>query len=371
MDNINRSWYLVLLLLALQLNSCGQSVKRTPLVPPKPKREYGGIVKKIVEYDCDKYFANEQPLKIVRSSCKISEVFEFNLDEIRTKHLWWGFFEYPNDPQFIDISVVGESGQILEKTSTATAGGFFKAFNNKETYSYNAAGFITEWAWFRDNHLDRRLETKYDEFNCPIRKSTFDAENNLVEYTILEYNEHNLPISSTNYDRLDRLVEKQTFEYDFKDSCVITSTFDANGTLTMEEDECASRKNNVVDAISTNGLPGKGFTDIENYPNGQTKTWRYTNEEGKKIEQKYDLNGRIILRTISSNAKTEESFEWKYQQDGKLIEESTTSFISPGKPYYKKSTFYRLDYYGNWVEKYSMDSEFGVIEMFVREIEYY
>jgi hypothetical protein len=111
---------------------------------------------------------------------------------------------------------------------------------------------------------------------------------------------------------------------------------------------------------------------IENYPNGPVKTWRYTNEEGKNIEQTYDLSGRTHPSYDQlSTRKPEESFEWKYRQDGKLLEESTTSFISPGKPYYKKSTFYRLDYYGNWVEKYSMDSEFGVIEMFVREIEYY
>jgi hypothetical protein len=192
---MNRSWYLVLLLLALQLNSCGQSVKRTPLVPPKPKREYGGIVKKIVEYDCDKYFANEQPLKIVRSSCKISEVFEFNLDEIRTKHLMVGVLQRIR--MFLslsEISVVGESGQILETIQVRQRqGGFSRPSNNKDLHiSYNAAGLLTEWAWFRDNQLDWRLETKYDEFNCPIRKSTFDAENNLVEYSILEYDESQL-----------------------------------------------------------------------------------------------------------------------------------------------------------------------------------
>lgn len=355
--------------LLIFLLSCEPSIKRAPLLKEKHKREYGGKVKRIIEYDCDKYWTNENPLKIVKKSCKMYSVMEFNQDEILTKEMKWDDLDYPNDPGFILTVKINESGLIIEKVAKKI-GSF--SFELKSNFSYNQDGFVTEKVIYSDNVFSSREETIYDEFNCPIKEIYYDENNEIEYYYINKFDKLNREISSEKYSKDNSLEKKWTKEYEKdNDDWIARKTYDADGNLIDKDDKRESYKMNKVDYLYTTGLPDEGFTDIEYYSNGKVKTWHYKNQNNHDVYQTYDENGRIIERKIYFNEEWLDTYTWKYREDDAIIEESESTSRIVGKSFYKKTTYYRVDFNGNWIEKYTMDSEGNVTELAVREFEYY
>ena len=78
---------------------------------------------------------------------------------------------------------------------------------------------------------------------------------------------------------------------------------------------------------------------------------------------------KIIV--IMRNNVWKETFTFKYREDGALTEYSESTSQIVGKSYYKKTTFYKLDSSGNWIEKYTLDSEGRIFDLEQRKIVYY
>ena len=339
--------------------SCEPAIKRTPRLKENHKREYGGIVKRIIQYNCDKYWTNENPLKIAKNSCKIYKVMEFNQDEIITKEMVWYNLDYPNDPGFIETVKINESGLIIERVED------YYGDKTKTYYSYNQDGFETEEVVYYENMLCWRNETIYDEFNCPIKELHYDNNNEIKFYNINEFDKLNRQISSEEYSKDNSLEEKWIKEYEKdNDDWIVMKTYDADGNLIDEE------------------YKDEDYTDIEYYSNGKVKTWHFKTtfmysiyqnlyQINDDVYETYDKNGRLIERKIYNNEKWIATNTWKYREDDALIEESESTGRIVGKSFYKKTTYYRVDFNGNWIERYTMDSEGNVTELAVREYEYY
>lgn len=358
-----------IIILILLLVSCEPAIKRTPRIKEIPVRKYGGKVKRIIEYQCDQYWAKENPLKIAKNSCKIYRVSEFNSDEILIKDMYWHDLDYPNEPGFTETQRTNESGLIIERITKMTG---LWANEIKTNFSYNQAGFETEKVVYRKGIFSSREETIYDEYNCPIKEISYDENNEVEDYKENKYDNRNRIVLSLQYKKDNTLEEKCSYEYDGDDEdWIVKKTYDAIGRLIDEEDERDSYKTNKVDYLYTSRLPDEGFTDVEYYSNGKVKEWHFINEEDYDIYQTYDENGRIIERKIYSNGEWQDTNTWKYREDNALIEESESTSRVVGKSYYKTTTYYSVDFNGNWIEKITTDSEGNVLELRVREIEYY
>ena len=210
-----------------------------------------------------------------------------------------------------------------------------------------------------------RNETIYDEFNCPIKELHYDNNNEIKFYNINEFDKLNRQISSEEYSKDNSLEEKWIKEYEKdNDDWIVMKTYDADGNLIDEE------------------YKDEDYTDIEYYSNGKVKTWHFKTtfmysiyqnlyQINDDVYETYDKNGRLIERKIYNNEKWIATNTWKYREDDALIEESESTGRIVGKSFYKKTTYYRVDFNGNWIERYTMDSEGNVTELAVREYEYY
>jgi hypothetical protein len=355
--------------LILLLFSCEPAIQRTPRIKEIPNRMYDSKVKKVIEYHCDKYWKNETPLKISKNSCKICEILEFNPDGILIKSREWWYFDYPNEPNQTRITRVNESGLIIERVSKMTG---YSPSEVKTVFSYNQAGFETEKVTYRNGVFLSRVEKIYDEFNCPIKEIFYDENNEIRSYLINKFDILNRITSSEEYTKNDSLSGKWSREYEKdNDDWIVTNTYDAHGNIIERRDRRESYKMNKLDYEYTRSLPYEGFSDIEYFSNGKVKTWHFINSFNKDVYQTYDENGRIIERKIYDNEEWLETFTWKYREDDALIEESESTSKIAGKPFFKKTTYYRVDSNGDWIEKYTIDIEGNVYDLAVREFEYY
>ncbi|MBL7105630.1 MAG: hypothetical protein ISS18_14990 [Bacteroidales bacterium] len=296
---------------------------------------------------------------------------EFNTDEIKTKEMQWYYLDYPNDPGYIEIIKVNESGLIIEIAAKQKKIRNMESCETKTNYSYNQSGFETEMVLYINGKFCTRWETIFDEFNCKIKKIIYDENNEIENYYINEFDNRNRKISSSKFSNKNVLEKKWVKEYDDSDEWVIRYTYDSDGKLLDKDDKRESYKTNKINSLYTSRLPDERFKDIEHYTNGKVRTWHYKNSANNDIYQTYDENGRIIERKIYRNDEWIDTFTWKYREDGSIIEESESTSRVVGKSYYKKSTYYRVDFNGNWIEKYIIDSEGNVTELAIREIEYY
>ncbi|MDX9918309.1 MAG: hypothetical protein RBT15_09925 [Gudongella sp.] len=342
------------------------ALKRTPRIKEIPKREYGGKVKRIIEYQCDKYWRDENSFKIVKNSCKIYNIKEFNLDEILIRSRSWNNFDYLKEPDLTEIQKINKSGLVIEKIKFSSTG------ETKENYSYNPAGFETEHVLYINGMLFSRYEIFYDEYNCPIKEIYYNDNNEIKYYYTNEFDDKNREILSKRYNKDNSLEGKWTKEYEKdSDDWIIKCSFSSDGKLLEREDKRELYKSNKFEFVYTSDLPDKGFTDVEYYSNGKVKTWHYINYKNEDIYQTYDLNGRIIERKIYHQEDWQYSYTWKYREDGAVIEESESTSRVIGKKYYKRTTYYSVDFNGNWIEKYTIDIDGNSNVLRVREIEYY
>lgn len=361
--------YLIIIFSILFCISCESRINRIPRLKEKEDREYGGQVKRIIEYECDKYWTDENPLKIVKSSCKIGIVRDFNPDEIMIKEMKWYDLNYPNDPGFTQTIKLDENGLIIEEISQQF-GDF--GFKTKRNYSYNQAGFETEKVVFREGEFAFREETIYDEYNCPIKEIRYDKNNEVENYYINEFDNRNRETSSLKYDNKNELDTKWIKEYnDEDDRWVVKYSYDGDGELIYKSDKIESFKTNKVGFLYSPNLPDVRFTDIEYYSSKKVKTWHFKNQDNNDVYQTYDESGKIIERKIYRDEVWQDTSTWKYREDGSVVEESESTSRIVDKSYYKKTTYYRVDFNGNWVEKYSLDSEGNVTELAMRDIEYF
>lgn len=331
-----------------------------------PTRRYGGEVKKIIEYDCGRYWADGSPIRINRASCRITTIMEFNPDEIKLKELKWFMSEYPNEPNISEFVKVDSSGLIIERISRIIGG----PIDNEHIsyYTYNDSGFETEREVYKNGNLLNKREIIYDDYNCPIREIHYDKNNDLTSYYINEFDNKNRKTLYVRYNNKDIIQNKYVMEYEGDhDDWTVRYRYDGDGNLLNKVD----KRENKVNILYKSALPDNRYSNIEYYPDGQVKKWNYTNTLNNEVFQEYDLNGRIIERNVYNNNEWLESYTWKYREDGAILEESHSTSQIIGKSYYKKTTYFSVDFNGNWVEKYTMDSDERVLDMKIREIEYY
>jgi hypothetical protein len=350
-------------------------MNRTPLLKEKLVKEYFGNVKRIIEYDCDRYFTNENPIKINKNSCKITSIENYDINEMLLKQMEWYGSNYPNDTDNIIVNKLNEAGLTYEWMHRWNSVYFGKLTEQKVLYSYNKDGFITDEVVYQSGKYLWRKEYNYDEYNCPIKEILYDSINKIESYYVRSFDLKNRETLSIKYNNKDKLIEKVVTEYDDDyydfDGWVIRTTYDGDGKLIEHEDKLELYKNNKIDGGWTPKLPYKGAKDVEYYSSGKVKSWHFQNSSNEDVYQIYNENGRIIERKIYRNETWLETYTWNYREDGALVEQSESTSKIVGTSYYKKTTNYKLDFNGNWIEKIVFDSEDNVSLMRVREIEYF
>lgn len=352
---IRKIQYVFFVVFLLYWLGCQDSAIRVPRVKERNVGTSGKRVKRIVTYGCDRYFADESPFTIDKNSCEIATIEDFDLFGNSIKFRQWIYFDYPDEPDCISVMKVDEDGNIIERTAKMRENNGERnsyVYNNRWCFSYNEKGFETELVYFHNGKLSSRFETIYDEYNCPIKKLIYDENNKLLRYYINTFDNKNREISSLQYDDKNELVWKDKREYGDGDEWIVEYTYNGKKELVETRDK-------------------REYTDVQYYSNGKIKSKHYFGEPNRDRYTTYDYEGRIIEIKTYFNDEWEDTEAWKYREDGALIEKSESSSRFLGKPYYKKTTYYRCNSNGGWVEIYTIDSEGNVIGSGIREIEYY
>lgn len=359
--------YIIITFSILICISCENSINRIPKSKEKEEREYGGKVKKIVTYYCEKCWTDEHPLTIDKNSCNVFNVQSFNAHETMLEEMTWGKSNYPNKPDMKTINKINKSGLIIETTRNSVYSG-----DTRIIYSYNQDGFRTEKVVYYDGELSLRTETIYDEFNCPIKEIVFTENNKLSYYRVMEHDNRNREISYERYNNEDELETKRVMKYDDdSDKWTIRYSYNVKGELESKDDRKESFKTNKVSFLYSPNLPDVRYTGIEYYSTGEVKSWHFKNQHDDDVFQTYNKNGKVVERKIFNDEEWKNTFTFKYREDGSVIEESESTSRIIGKSYYKKTTYYNVDFNGNWIEKHITDSEGNVLELAMRDIEYY
>ena len=359
------------LLVLILITSCTNEIERTRQVKKKspPEKRYSGKIKKIIEYDCQEYWANQVPIKIAKESCVIYNIKEFNEDEVLLKEQSWYDLDYPNTPGFSSVVKLNEKGLIIEEISKQTG---MMTFDNRTTFSYNADGFETEKVIYKKGKLYSRWLTEYDEYNCAIKESKFDENNSLNYYYVSQYDDLNREIKLTYFESNDSIKYYKLYQYkDTTDSYTKKTKYDSRGKILKVEDVSLLKSQNKIDGTYMSSVPDSSYQDIEYYVSGEVRSWHYLNYADHDVYNQYDRDGRITEIKILRNKEWLDTYSWKYRDDGIVEEEAEATSRVVGKTYYKKTTYYRLDDMGNWLEKYIIDSDGRVMELEVRSVEYY
>ena len=361
------------------LLSCQGKSERTVLVIEPHFGEFGGKVKQIIEYDCKKYFNAEFPYSIDKSSCEIKNVYKYNIDEVLIEDLSWSWNDYPDKPDYRKVKTVDKYGNILVENSTKLASNnnypfmvdMAKGYNIITTNTYNQDGFRVEQVVMRNGELQRRVEYIRDEYNCLTKEIQFDNENEVSFYIERKFDNKNRMVEYVFYDGETEDKEKTVYKYGKSAKWEIMKEYDSNGYLV----ETTSRKDviesNMIDYSASYGLPYNGYKDVEYYSDGNVRSWHYINNIGLDHFNTYDRNGETIEHKSYNGDEWQDTYTWKYREDGALIEESEATSRIVGKNYYKKTTYYKVDHNGNWIEKQILDNEGNMLEGMAREIEYY
>jgi hypothetical protein len=369
--------YLVLAVIAFGFIRCESQVERVPL--PKPeitkdfREDFKGKVKSITILECTKYY-NNGTIDIDEKSCNVAAIYEFNRNGYLIKDVSWNSDDYVN-PFAITEKTYDERGNLILSIHKQT--GLFN-LNSKDLYTYNKNGFVTEQIRYENNKLISRNEKIYDEYNCVIKEVEYDSNNNIVDIWKSKYNNLNQKIEFVQCDKTEKTLKKYLYEYSSenknKDWWVLRIEYDKNDKEINRTDRSKKSNDyelNKIDYLWTDELPDTRFPDIEYYYNKKIKSWHFINMNDDDVYQTYNEKGLLIERKIMNNNIWKETYSFKYREDGALTEysESTSQII--GKPYYKKTIYYKLDSSGNWIEKYSMDSEGKILELEQRKIVYY
>lgn len=358
--------YAISLACLILISGCNNS-SRIPLKRVDYQVGFEPGVKSIKEYDCQQYWTDKIPPQIVKSSCSLSKLDEYTKEGHLTKELIWFDSDNQSNPESIRLIKYNDSGQIIEDFSKST--GIINT-ESKIIYSYNASGFQTERIIFLNGKITFREEDIYDEFNCPIKKIYY--KDNLLNQSITyEYDTKNRPITEITYDENSKLMYKEKYAYESGNKYVKYIRYDSEGKIIMEEDKNKSVERNKINGLYTNALPGKEAKNVEYFSNGKVRSWHFKNQNNDDVFQVYDDNERIIERKIYSNEKWQDTFTWKYREDGAILEESESTSRIVEIPYFKKTTYYKYDIKGYWIEKVVVDTEGRAIELKAREIDYY
>jgi len=349
------------------LISCNSSQKRTPIVYKESKREYGGKVKRIIEYSCSGYMNSSNV--IIKNNCEVSSISDFDKYENTIKCLSWNTSKYPDEPDFSSICKINDLGLVTERRVMKKVSSYGWK-EEKDMFTYNGAGFRTECVYFSDGKLASRDETVYDEYNCPVKNIYYDQNNKVSQYYVYEFDNKNREIVSLTYNAKDQLQKKKITKYDNNERA-ICFTYDEKGKLLEKEDENDAIKDNKVDKLYSTELPDKGYTNIEYYLSKKVKTWQYKNQYNNDVYQTFDENGRAVEIKIYSNKEWQDTYAWRYREDGAILEKSESTSRILGKSYHKTTTYYKVDFNGNWIEEFTSDSEDRFLGLHIREIEYY
>jgi hypothetical protein len=104
---------------------------------------------------------------------------------------------------------------------------------------------------------------------------------------------------------------------------------------------------------------------------GKIQSLFYRNRDDEDVFELFNNEERLTERKFMKGNQWIKTQNWRYREDGALLEESESTSQVVGRSFYKKSTFYKVDNNGNWIEMYSTDSEGAVYNLNKRSIEYY
>lgn len=337
------------IVLVVFVSSCEENVERVPVELTfnngDPMNENTKGIYTIIEKDCSRY--DKEKMQVLQNSCEVRTISKYDKNGVLIEYIVMpdGIF---NDDTTGFYRKTDDRGLILEEVRKDPFTGENKKYLNK----YNDAGFKIEESKYIDGKLDYRIEKEYDSYNCIIKEKEYNSKNQLESITENEYNNSNLITYKKVYNAQNEL--KKSVDYTIK-----------RGT---KSDDVSK---NRIDAITVPGLPWEGYEDVEYYPNKKVKSWHYINNVNRDVYQSYDQLGNIIERRFEDNGKWIETFSYKYREDGALLELKHSTSEVLGKSFYETTTYYKVDFNGNWIEQIKIDNEGNGLDGRIREIEYY
>ncbi len=328
--------------------------------------EHKGAVKNCIQYKCTNYYLRNGQIDLSESDCKISTISEFSEDTILIKEV--SYDSYP-DQIHTKIEVkLNPDGRVSEDFFQSTGP---MPTASRGTFSYDERGNCLSAIRVDENgNLKSKDEYEYDQFNCEIKHISYSRDNQISFSSKSEYNDNNQIVKDYTYDKNGELKGESTYEYD-SDGELIFKKYERVGDKTTETNyEESYSKNSILGEFLPK--PSKYLSSIKRNPeSGKIQSCYYKNSSGQDVSEIFDNQERVIERKFMNGNQWIKTQNWRYREDGALLEESESSSQYVGRSFFKRSTFYKVDNNGNWIEMYSTDSEGGVYNLYKRSIEYY
>lgn len=337
------------------LSSCEQSGHRIKRTIDNVEFIENGKVKSITEYKCSKFKTVNEQIDINKPSCRIIQIKEYSSDGVLLKDAEWVYNYYPDTPDKITKCEINELGQKINSKYEMIIGDKIGLTLYQE-FEFNDAGFEVSKRSYTNGVYTHRDETNYDDYNCPIEeiyfnedekrhyntyeydylnrvvKSSFYQYNSLSYYTKYKYDDDNLwHSSSSRYNAEDKLIEKKERDFDKPDK-VLQEKF---------------------------------------YENGRIKSKHILDNNGLDIYLSFDQNGNLIEHKEFDQEQLVVKKNWKYREDGALLKESEISNVNSSNNNINETTIYKRDNQGNWIEKVVLNNANEVVDLRIREYEYY
>jgi hypothetical protein len=345
----------LLLIFLITFYSCEHSVPRIKKKLETVEFSENGKIRKITEYECLKYDVKNDQIDIKKSSCRIVQLREYTSNGILIKDAEWKFNYFPDRPDNLTTCEINELGQKISSNYEAIIGDKI-GLTIYEEFEYNDAGFEISKRSYTNGVYTHRNETKYDDYNCPIEEIYFN-EDEKRHYNTYEYDRLNRVIKSSFY-QYNSLSYYTKYEYDDDNIRYSSSSkYNADDKLIENKKSDSDKPDNVLK---------ENF-----YENGRIKSKHILDDNGLNIYISFDQNGNLIEHKEFDQEQLVVKKSWEYREDGALLKESQISNVNLSNNSINVTTIYKRDNLGNWTEKVVLNNANEVIDLRIREYEYY
>jgi hypothetical protein len=344
----------ILLLFIATIYSCDQSNLRVKKTPQNIEFSENGKVRKIIEYNCSKINHNNEKIVVNKSSCRIIRIKEYSLNGVLLKDAEWKYNYYPERPDNLTISKINDLGQKISSKKEMMIGDEIGVTFLQE-FKYNDAGFVVEKKHFTDGVYTHKIETDYDEYNCPIKEIHYNKDE-ISHYYIFEN------------DHLNRIIKSSYFTNNTLNTYI---KFDFEND--NDEWHSSFSKYNYDDKLIESTVlkkPEKVLVE-KYYDNGRIKFKHILSDNKLDVYLTFDENGNLIERKEFDGEQFILQMSWEYRKDGALLKESYASNVNLMNNNFDETIIYKRDNLGNWTEKIVLNNANEIIDIRARDLEYY
>ncbi len=214
-----------------------------------------------------------------------------------------------------------------------------KASISNEEYEFDRFGNVTYYLSYDGNNTDENSDSYKKEYD-------YNSDGTVKTERIYYYDAFSITVNY-EYDSQKRVIREIRFTGEnHQDSYVTDYTFNAAGLLISVKISDLNSKKLLSSLEYKYDSAGNMIESTENVYEGKVSVLY------KKITHKYDAQGNCIAEKYSGKDSASFTIEYKYDKDGFIIEENSSS--ESGDTIY----YYTRDKYGNplTAEMYDVDS---------------